>query len=65
MDYYLQVSENGIITDCISYEVDGYIKYNNTAGRLTYPIHGGWFKLIEGEVIEFPELKPQEVLYET
>lgn len=57
MTYYLQVRSDGIITDCIEYPYADYVEYH---GTITEPIHGGWFKYQNGEIIEVPELRPQE-----
>ena len=58
MIYYLQVQPDNIITDCITYEYDNYIKWE---GEINEPIHGGWFKLIDGQIVEVPELKPLDL----
>lgn len=55
MKFYLQVNQNNIITDCIEYPYQDYIEFE---GEVPQAVHGGWFKLIDGEIIEIPELKP-------
>ena len=52
---YLQVKNDGIITDCIDYPYADYIPYD---GEVPSDVMGGWYKLIDGVIIEFPELKP-------
>ena len=57
MKYYLQVNQDNIITDCIDYPYSDYVEYE---GTITEPVHGGWFKLEAGVIVEYPELKPVE-----
>ena len=52
---YLQVRNDGIITDCINYEYDGYVLFE---GEVPPSVNGGWHKLIDGVIVEFPELRP-------
>ena len=52
---YLQVSNDNIITDCISYEYQGYVPFE---GVTPPSVNGGWFKLENGVIVEYPELKP-------
>lgn len=54
--YYLQVQPNGIITDAITYPFGNYVEYE--AESLPIGIMGGWFKLENGVIVEYPELKP-------
>jgi hypothetical protein len=59
MKYYLQVNqETNIITDMIDYPYSDYVEYE---GTITEPVHGGWFKLEDGIIVEYPELKPEPV----
>lgn len=55
--FYLQVNKDNIITDCIDYPHEEYIEY---VGEVPPAVHGGWFKLIDGEIIEIIELKPKD-----
>jgi len=57
MKYYLQVNKDKIITDCINYPYSNYIEWN---GIIVEPVHGGWFKLEDNLIVEYPELKPTE-----
>ena len=59
---YLQVHSDGTITDCIDYQHGGYTAYD---GEVPQSVHGGWFKLIDGKIIEYPELKPKDEKLET
>ena len=63
--YYLQVREDGLITDAITYPYGDYIEFR-TSEPLPPGICGGWFKLENGVIVEYPELKPktQEELLE-
>ena len=55
MKYYLQVNDDNIIKDCIDYPHPGYVEYE---GNIYDPVHGGWFRLEAGVIVEYPELKP-------
>lgn len=55
---YLQVATDGTITDCISYPYEDYIPFD---GELPQVVHGGWHKLINGEIVEVPELNPHNI----
>lgn len=57
--YYLQVNQNNIITDIIDFEYPGYIEYE--AEFIPDGVHGGWFKFENGEIIEIPELNPNNI----
>lgn len=57
MKIYLQVRPDGIITDCITYPHEGYVEHE--VDYIPQGINGGWFKLEGGEVVEYPELKPE------
>ena len=54
--FYLQVDSNNIIRDAITYPYGDYIPYD--ADMLPIGINGGWFKFENGQVVEYPELKP-------
>ncbi len=61
--YWIQLDQNNIIRDCVEYEVPGYSEYE-TAYPLPIGFYGGWFKYVDGEVIEIPELKPATAIEE-
>ncbi|KMY49575.1 hypothetical protein [Peribacillus loiseleuriae] len=56
MKYYLQVQPDGRITDAITYPFGNYIEYE--AESLPMEVIGGWFKLENDVIVEYPELKP-------
>lgn len=56
--FYLQVDSNNIIRDAITYPYGDYIPYD--ADMLPVGINGGWFKFENGQVVEYPELKPKD-----
>lgn len=56
--FYLQVREDSVITDAIEYPHGDYIEVE--ADVLPPGVHGGWFKLEEGKIVEYPELKPKD-----
>lgn len=51
---YLQVQTDGTITDCISFPYGDYVPFE---GEVPQDVMGGWYKLIEGIIVEFPELR--------
>jgi len=53
--FYLKLNNEGFITDCIDYEFEGYVPYE---GEVPQSCHAGWFKLEDGIIVEYPELKP-------
>lgn len=58
--FWIQLDQNNIIRDCVEYEVPGYIEHE-TAYPLPIGFYGGWFKLENGVVTDYPELKPKDV----
>lgn len=60
MKFYLQVNEENIITDAISYPHGDYVEFEHSEDFLVAGINGGWWKLEEGQLVEYPELKPIE-----
>lgn len=54
--FYLQVQTDGTITDAITYTHEDYIEYR--AESLPVGVNGGWWKLENGKLVEYPELKP-------
>jgi hypothetical protein len=56
--YYLQVRQDGTITDCINYPYGDYTPYS---GEVPQCVNGGWFKLIDGEIVEQVELNPNTI----
>lgn len=61
MDIYVKIDSEKVIRDCITYEHEGFVKVE--VEEIPYGILGGWFKLENGKIVEYPELKPlsQEV----
>lgn len=58
MTFYLQITGENIVTDAISYQHDNYVPYE--ADSLPVGVQGGWFKLENGLLVEYPLLKPTE-----
>lgn len=58
--FYLKVQSDGIITDAISFPHDGYTEVE--VDELPIGVNGGWFKLEDGNIIEYPALKPKDEL---
>ena len=55
---YLQIASDNTITDCIDNAYAGYIKFE---GEVPQSVNGGWYKLINGEIIEQVELNPTTI----
>lgn len=55
---YLKVKEDGLIVDCIDYHSNGYVEYR---AEILEIVHGGWYKLINGEIIEQVDLNPNNI----
>ena len=58
MKYYLQLDQDGIIRDVITYPYDGYIEVE-IDGPLPAGINGGWYRWENGTYVEAPELRPK------
>jgi hypothetical protein len=58
MKVYLQVSDAHIITDVITYPYPNYIEVEMSS--IPAGLQGGWFKYEDGQVVEYPELKPTQ-----
>jgi len=52
---YLQVNQDNLITDCITYPFQDYIEFE---GEVPQSVIGGWHKLENGVIVEYLELKP-------
>lgn len=63
MKFYLQLDEKNIIRDVIEFPYSNYIEYE-TEYPLPIGVYGGWFKLEDGNIVEYPELKPLAPLEE-
>ena len=55
---YLQVRNDGTITDCIDYPHEGYVLFE---GEIPESVNGGWFKLINNAIVEQVELNPKTI----
>ncbi len=53
---YLQVNQDNLITDCIDYAFGDYVEFD---GDIPQAVGGGWYKLENGLVVEYLELKPK------
>lgn len=56
--FYLQVQNDGTITDAIEYPHNDYVEVE--LEYLPVGVYGGWWKLEDGELVEYPELKPED-----
>lgn len=56
MTYYLKINSEKIVIDALSFPYEGYIPYETD--ELPDGAYGGWFKLENGKLVEYPELKP-------
>ncbi len=57
-EFYLQVQSDGTITDAITNPYEDYVKFE--AEQLPIGVYGGWWKLEDGKLVEYPELKPKD-----
>lgn len=57
MKFYVLLDNQNTIRDIIEYPHEGYQEID-LALPLPIGICGGWFKLENGKVVEYPELKP-------
>lgn len=55
---YLKTATDSTITDCIDYPYEGYVEFK---GEIPQSVHGGWFKLIDGIIVEQIELNPHNI----
>jgi hypothetical protein len=60
MKHYLQLNQDNIITDAVSYPVDKYVEYE-TEYPLIAGINGGWWKLVCGMLVEIVEKNPTTI----
>lgn len=56
MKFYLQTRQDGTITDAITYPYGDYKEY--VADSLPVGVNGGWYKLEDGKIVEYQDLKP-------
>lgn len=56
--FYLKVNKDNIVTDALSFPYEGYVEYETD--ELPAGAFSGWFKLENGMLVEYPELKPPE-----
>ena len=54
---YLQINQDNVITDCIDYPYSNYIEFD---GEVPQAVYGGWYKLENGVIVEYLELKPMD-----
>lgn len=57
--FYLQVQKDGTITDAIEYQHEGYIEHQ--VESLPIGINGGWFKLVNGQIVEDVAKNPNTI----
>lgn len=58
-NFYLQINDSNIVTDAIEFPYPSYILFE--ASYLPPGILGGWFKFENGELVEIPELNPNNI----
>ena len=59
MKFYIQVNENNIVTDAITYPHEGYVEIEKDV--LPNGAIGGWFKLINDDFVEQVDLNPTTI----
>jgi len=56
--FYLQVDKTtNVITDAIEYPYGDYVEIE--VEQLPAGVMGGWYKLENGKIVEYPDLKPK------
>ena len=55
---YLQIALDKTITDCIDYPYEDYVPFE---GETPQSVNGGWHKLVDGQIVEIPELNPNTI----
>ena len=58
MKYYLKTNSDNIVIDALSFPHDGYVEYE--CDELPQGAFSGGFKLENGQLVEYPELKPDD-----
>ena len=59
--FYFQIDKDNIIRDVIEYQHEGYIEVELPTTHLPAGINGGWWKLVNGELVEIVELNPNTI----
>lgn len=62
MKYYLKTNSDNIVIDALSFPHDGYVEYE--CDELPQGAFSGWFKLEDNQLVEYPELKPEDPIDE-
>ena len=60
--FYFKVSPNNVITDAIDYPYEGYVEVQLPDIQLPAGINGGWWNLVNGELVEIVELNPNTIV---
>ena len=58
MKYYLKVGADGTVLDAIDYAYGDYVEFE--ADNLPIGVNGGWWKMEDGQLLEYPDLKPKD-----
>lgn len=56
--FYLKINSENIVVDALSFPYEGYVEYETD--ELPPGAFSGWFKLENGQLVEYPELKPED-----
>lgn len=57
--FYVQLADDNAIKDVVENPHENYVEVQLET-PLPAGINGGWYKLIDGVLVEFPELKPKD-----
>ena len=57
---YFKLNKDNIIIDATEFPTEGYVEYETDEVPLPAGINGGWWEFTDGQLIEHPELKPQQ-----
>lgn len=58
--WYFKLAEDNTILDVISYPHEGYAEVELDILYMPAGVNGGWWKLENGKLVEYPELKPAD-----
>ena len=58
--FYFKVNDENLIEDVVEYSYEGYQEVELDMTHLPAGVNGGWWKLENDVLVEYPELRPIE-----
>ena len=58
--FYFKLNDENIINDVVEYPYEGYQEFELDMTHLPAGVNGGWWKLENDVLVEYPELRPIE-----